>query len=153
MTANRRGFTLIETVVSLIILANLAVLGTELLRTSFRVMNQSVASQELVTRLNSAIGQLRVDAWNAKSFSSTNDQSLHIETGQGAAVDWSVDAGDLIRRAANGQRRWIGVGSDSLFQTNGPSAVFCSKSHVEGEQIRLVSQLQLARQLATPEDR
>jgi len=144
MTMQRRGFTLLETVTSLAILSSLAVVGTELLRTSLRVTHEAVAAQEMAARLSSAAGSLREDVWNAKAFSSNDNQSLHINPPQGSQINWSIDAGDLVREEGTEQRRWHGIGADSLFEIDGPSIILRSRNHDNREQMRLVSQLQLA---------
>jgi prepilin-type N-terminal cleavage/methylation domain-containing protein len=144
MSRRCRGFNLLETTASLVILSSLAVLGTQLLRTSLRVTGESVNAQETAVRLTSAVGQLRADVWNARAFSSNDDQSLHIEPPQGSPIEWSMDSANLIRVQGSERRRWMGVASNTLFQIDGPSVLLRSKSHGDQEQLRLVSQLQLA---------
>jgi hypothetical protein len=145
MTARRHGFALIDIITSLAVLGSLAVVGTQLFRTGLRLSQESVAAEESTIRMCSAIGAFRADVWNAKELGSKDSHSLQIAGADGNSMDWIIDGNDLVRSENGLQRRWIGVGEGCAFEADGPSVILRSVIRGETAQLRVVSQLQLAR--------
>jgi len=94
--ASRRGFTFVELLASLIILAAAALVLGELLVTSIRTSTDSAKRQDSIQRIDAMVGLLRKDVWGAEVIQ-TGKSELVLQAG-GRAIAWhQQDDGTLTR--------------------------------------------------------
>lgn len=121
----RRGFTLIEIIVVLGMVAFVMIIATNLFRATLRTWRESAAAQQAQSRFDQAIGQFRRDVWSATSMEAPNPRTAILQTPEGR-VEWdAIDPAGLARVAAADpadHRRWEGLGT-LTFSSRGPTLV------------------------------
>lgn len=97
----RRGFTLLELMFAIGLIAFLSLVGVRLLRATLRTWHDSAAAQAEQSRFDHAIGLLRRDVWVASSIEAPKPGTAILQT-PGGRIEWDADPnGDLLRRNAN----------------------------------------------------
>ncbi|HEY2584792.1 MAG TPA: type II secretion system protein [Tepidisphaeraceae bacterium] len=125
MRRRYRGFTLLELIVVLGLVAFVSIIATNLFRATLRTWRESAAAQQAQGRFDQAIGQFRRDVWSATSMELPNPRTAILQTPEGR-VEWdAIDPAGLARVAAADpadHRRWEGLG-DLTFSARGPTLV------------------------------
>jgi len=125
-----QGFTLLEVMLSLILMTMFAAVGTRLFTESMRIWKQSSDRQDDLARFDQAIAMFRADVWKATSLESNSSSQLICRSSADHQVKWSVaDDGSLLRTESNGsetpaERSWTGMGRGVTLTVKGNTAEF-----------------------------
>src|ERR1700752_2544552 len=92
MIRRNRGFTLIEMLVTLILLVTAGLLLPRLFRVTMRVVREAPEARDAIVRHDAAIDALRRDVWSAREIVvEDNGKSLRLSfSGQTPACLWRV---------------------------------------------------------------
>ena len=145
----RRGFTLTELLIVLILLGFVALAGGRLFSAAIRLGHSSAQVQNTAATFDAATSQLRADVWSAAAIEVDDKRAVIHPGGGGAAVTWSCAGGLLVRDPDGGTPRQWPLGADVTFRADGPSLVVHvpDTRAVAGGDVRLVSQLQLLQRM------
>jgi len=96
MTGRRRGFTLLELIMALGLMAAFMTASTRLFQVSFRTIRSTEMSRNQAARMDHCLAELRRDVWAARraSVSDTGELALEVD---GRRITWSVAEG-IVRR-------------------------------------------------------
>ncbi len=141
----RRGFTIIEVLVWIVLLTAAVLMGMRLFVSLMRTFREAPAQQEAMMRFDSAVRTLRDDVAGSGVFVMGPDERLMLSDGYRLehSVAWYQDGDDLVRRQGDEIRRWNGIGQQVSLSIDGPCIV--ARVHGRGDEtIRIMSQVQLA---------
>jgi hypothetical protein len=120
-----RGFLLMEVVGYLAIMAAVALVLSDLWITLGKVTRETTARNNLITRVDTAMNELRRDAWAARSFRiSSSGTRVEIQKDQEMVV-WEMAADGLLTRTQGA----AGPGNPRSWQ-NMPKVNFAAKGAV-----------------------
>jgi prepilin-type N-terminal cleavage/methylation domain-containing protein len=141
----RRGFTLTELLIVLILLGFVALAGGRLFSAAIRLGHDSAETQNHAAAFDAMIGSLRSDVWSAASVEADGGRAVVHPAGVGPAVTWSSAGGVIVRDPDGGEPRQWAVGSDVTFALDGPALVVHvpQTRAVAGGELRLVNEVQL----------
>jgi hypothetical protein len=112
---SRRGFLLVELLLTLILLAAFAAIATPVLRWSIRTL-VAPPPAAVAGRLDAAVGSLRRDVWGAVNLAAPSPHELQLTTADGRTVRWHVGPGELLQR---GEQHWSGLFPDAAVAIDG----------------------------------
>jgi prepilin-type N-terminal cleavage/methylation domain-containing protein len=141
------GFTLTEMIAVIVLSSAFGLISTHLFTQTMSVLNSAPAQTDAMTRFESVAQTLRQDAWGATSFSTAGPTAIQIDTVNKPGIRWEIDpAGDIYRTQGAERRRWMGVGTSAVLETDGPSLILRSTAQVAdvSRQVRFVSLVQIA---------
>ncbi len=140
--SRRRGFTLVELLQVVLLMAAFSVLATELFIMTMKASTQSVRRDELLGRVDSALAQLRRDVWSAEAIT-LQDGTLSLHRGKDE-LRWSSTAEGLTRLELprEQRRRWNKLPA-LTFELRGPQVIVHVGDGAD-DTVVLVSQVQLA---------
>jgi prepilin-type N-terminal cleavage/methylation domain-containing protein len=104
----RRGFTVIELIMALGLMAAFMTASTRLFQVSFRTIRSTEMSRNQAARLDHCLAELRRDVWAAQRASISNTGELALEL-EGRRITWSAAEGTVRRSDASPQettRTW-----------------------------------------------
>jgi len=136
-----RGFSLLEAMLFVGMLAFISTVTAHLFRTTVRTWHDTAARQTAHTRFDTALRQLREDVWSATSITITDKHAMLLHGPGGVEVGWrSLPSGALTRMetGTSAPREWDGLGEFS-FAVEGPN-VTVTQSGDRGSQVVLTSQ-------------
>jgi hypothetical protein len=139
----RLGFSIIEVLMALSLLVMFFAASGEVFKSTVLL---SSASQDLcdhTSQIDSVERQLRVDAWNCRSMTLADPQSVELTMADGAQISWKIDPQNCVVRtdAAGHAERRDAVGVGWAFSTDKVSLSISDGSSVP---TRIVSQVLLA---------
>jgi len=138
----KKGFTLTELLVSLILLVLFFSAAGELFKSTILLSSGSQELSNRASQIDSALFQLRRDVWNSVQIAAAGPRSVDLSSPDGTKTAWRIDLGSLTRTDAGGQtERWESVGDDWSFSTDGVSLTI---SDAASAPTRLASQILLA---------
>lgn len=142
----RRGFTLLEILVVIGLVAFVGLVSMQLFRATLKTWKNSADEQAVQSRFDLAIGQLCRDVWSATSIDAPNARSITIHNPAGT-VHWTANEPAGLSRTADrpdDARHWPDLGKIS-FESRGPMlVVHLTPTHEEaGGEMVLMSQSML----------
>ena len=121
------GFLLIEMMICLALMGVGALIATQVFHVTLRVWRDTERQQANESAIDSAVRQLREDAWGATSIELHSDHHVTLETADGTIVHWTWNAADApLARLPNGEaepRRWSRFPGTLTFAVRGPTVV------------------------------
>src|SRR5262249_18755390 len=102
----RRGFTLIEMLVTVILLGVFGLLVAQLFHATFMLNYDTANAHNAVPSFNFAAGRMRTDVWSAKKVELKSAHSATVTTAGDSAITWTIDQGVLAREDGSGRDRW-----------------------------------------------
>jgi len=96
MSHRRRGFTLLELIMALGLMAAFMTASTRLFQVSFRTIRLTELSRNQAARLDHCLAELRRDVWAAQHASVSNTGELALEP-EGRRITWSAAEGTVRR--------------------------------------------------------
>jgi prepilin-type N-terminal cleavage/methylation domain-containing protein len=107
---HHRGFTLLEVISCLGLIALVLTLASQLLHSSFNNIMHLTKLQAGTARIDHCVAALRHDIWESKSIVSTKLSEITLKT-EGAAIVWTATDSTLIRTRTAGSgeidtQRW-----------------------------------------------
>jgi prepilin-type N-terminal cleavage/methylation domain-containing protein len=146
----RRGFSLLEMAVVVIVLAIATGVLSQVFELAIRSMEQTAAAADRSARMDAALGQLRRDVWQSRDVQATAaGDLLHVLTPDGA-VRWQIDPDGMLTRTVEpggvgeAARSWIDTAEHWSFQSGDGSAVLVDASR-DGGRMTFMSQIRLDR--------
>jgi len=143
-----RGVFLIELLGYLAIMAVVAILVTDMINLSFRMVKEARQRDTLIHRVDSALDALRRDTWHAASIQAAGNQVTLASPA--AAITWRMEADGKLTRTAPGNApentTWLEMPSFT-FAAAGPALkvdVESGSGAATHEQATLPSQQMLA---------
>jgi prepilin-type N-terminal cleavage/methylation domain-containing protein len=135
------GFTLTEILVTLILLLLFFSAAGELFRSTILLSWGSQEFSNRASKFDSAVFQLRRDAWNSSRIVATGPQSVDLTGPDGTQTAWKIDRGSLTRTDPRSRtERWEFIGDDWSFSTDGVSLTISDGASAP---MRLASQILL----------
>ena len=121
MTRSRykRGFTTIEMMSVLLLLAAIGLVLSRLFLASMRVIDQAPRARDQIVRVEAMMTQLRDDVWHAADVRVSNPRTLIVDQ-----VTWTISRDDasITRTQDNETRHWKPISADLSFAAS-PSGV------------------------------
>ena len=110
-----RGFTIVEVMVTLSLVATFSVIAGYLFRDCLKVMREADSAQNRIVQFEFMTGLLRADAWAAGSIQAA-DESIELKQREGSVV-WTAEKGSVqrtVRRAGRADQiqRWTNLDVD-----------------------------------------
>ena len=148
----RRGFTLTELLIVLILLGFVALAGGRLFNAAIRLGHDSAQTQNTAAAFDAMVSSLRADAWSAASIETDGGRAVIHPAGGGPGVTWSSAGGVIVRDPDGGVPRPWPIGADVTFRTDGPTLVvrIPQTRSTAGGELRFVSELQLLARMPKP---
>jgi Tfp pilus assembly protein PilV len=141
----RRGLTMPEMLIMLIILSVFAVASTRLFQTTMKLATSTANSQDAALRLDHATALLRADAWTAPEIAA---QGNRVTLGD---IVWSIEKDTLKRSdAAEKVSQWA-VTPGTAFSMDGATLVLSvpRSGKLAADEIRMISQAQQLARLSS----
>ena len=111
---SRRGFMMIELLVSIVLLSVFALVATRLFTWATRVTAEAPAAEGQILLFDSMLGQLRADAWSSPRIRTSGDRNIDLDDG---AIRWAVQEDGCVTRTAGADTRaWRDVGQRVRFE-------------------------------------
>ncbi len=143
---NRRGFTVLEMLIAIGLMAFLGIVSQRLFVASFRAMQTARSADTSITRFDHAMRRLRADTWSSTQISA-DGLSATLKQSDGSSIAWRfTETGDLTRTDGAATLTWRDVSRLTRFSADGPSLVLHLPDGFSKRPggIKLISQLQLA---------
>src|SRR5689334_20492497 len=86
----RSAFTLIELLITVILMATVSLIVARLFRSTMHVIGDAPAAQNAIVRTDAMIRQLRADAWGAADVAAPSVDRTDLQVGGGKTIHWSV---------------------------------------------------------------
>lgn len=119
-TPRRHGFTLIELLATLTILAVFSLLATRMTIAAYNLTVSTTRTTASLNQLDSALGQLRRDVWNAQRLAVADPRHLVLQPPGADPITWSLtDSTTLRRDAGNSPRTWTNLPPEISFELAG----------------------------------
>jgi type II secretory pathway pseudopilin PulG len=145
----RHGLTLIDMLIAIGLISIFSVLAVKLVATSMRVSNEATRTQDLSSRFDSAVSQLRRDVWGAAKLESPDGKSIQISRDGEPAISWKIlDDGTISRVAPDVQQQWAKVGAGMTVKIEGSLVILA-----ESESDRAPRRIALLSRVVSPEAR
>ena len=147
--SRRRGFTIIEMLAALILLAAFFVVGGKLFYATFRTAQNVSQAQDAAASFDAALSVLRADVWSAHRIDVSNPQTVTLMLDGERRVSWTITATAASRIEGDRAGRWT-IPPNTTLKSDGPALVLIVpelKTSAGGE-IRLTNQLQLVSRLS-----
>jgi hypothetical protein len=148
-TRLRAGFTLMEMMLSLILLTAAFGLGVELMRSMMRVWNDTAQVSSRENRLDSALFRLRKDVWNSQGFNVNDPSSVELSTADGGKINWHIESDGAIKRTggSDAAQTWDSTAGGWHFEKDENSLIVIDDKSQNQIPLRLPSQIILATRL------
>jgi prepilin-type N-terminal cleavage/methylation domain-containing protein len=143
----RRGFTLTEVLVALVIFIVVMRLGGELFSSVVKEWHQNSVFADGAAKSDAVVDKLRRDVWGCDQIAVPDSQSVRLHDSNGEWIDWKFLAdGTAVRTNGAGQTwRCEGVCAGWSVCADGDGLVVQDSSLPEPGRVALVSQVLLAR--------
>lgn len=96
------GFTLVELLILLALLAVFVLIADEVFAVAFRTTRASESAQNRGVVVERMIASIRRDVWNAQHIEVDAAGQLTIQLGDGSSVAWTAAADQPVRRTPTG---------------------------------------------------
>jgi len=143
MRAHRhRGFTITEVLMTLSLLVIFFAAAGEVFRSTVLLGKSSQDLCDTASQADSALRQLRIDAWNARAISVPDPRSARISFADGTAITWQLDSQKSAIRidAAGHSQRWENIAAGWSFTADADSLIVSDGKSVPQ---RIISQILL----------
>jgi len=143
---NRRGFTILEMLIAIGLMAFLGAVSQRLFVASFRTMQAARSADTAITRFDHAMLRLRADSWSSTEFSA-NGLSATLKQSDRPAITWRFDeSGNLSRTDGDSTLTWPDISKGARFSASGPELILTVSDsfNKHSSSIKLISQLQVA---------
>jgi prepilin-type N-terminal cleavage/methylation domain-containing protein len=137
-----RGFTITEILITLSLLVIFFATAGEVFRSTILLGKSSQDVCDTASQIDSALRQLRIDAWNARAISVPDPRSAQISLADGATITWQLDAQNSAVRtdAARHAQQWNEISARWSFAADAHSLVV---SDGKSAPQRIISQILL----------
>ena len=145
--ARSNAFTLMDTMISVALVAVALGLASELVRLTLRAGRGLADAQTITVRFDAAMGALRKDVWNAAALRSDHGSGCTVERNSAVSIRWSINTdGTLSRESAGEAARTWDLGHQLVFDVDGTLLRVSSPSDrsEHGEAMSFLSQRALA---------
>ena len=103
----RRGFTLLEMLMALILLTVFALVAGEVFSNSMRALRTSSDNHNQLNSFENMLARLRQDAWTARSMRVNDPHQASLIDSSGQKITWSITpTGEFTRSAGADVCRW-----------------------------------------------
>jgi type II secretory pathway component PulJ len=143
---NRRGFTVLELLIMIGLMAFMGAVSQRLFVSSIRTMQAARSTDTAIVRFDHAMMRLRADVW-ASSEISADSTSATLKQSDGQTITWRIDeTGGLTRSEGDSTLAWQDVSRTAKFSADGPALVLHLSDGFNKSpgSIKLISQLQLS---------
>ena len=145
--AKRRAFMLMELIVVVLLLVGFMTVLTSLFVTAYRAQVNSIKRDNLLHRIDSALGTLRRDVWGARRMAYA-DGHLDLTINDKKQVRWeTAESHRLTRKQTGGggdtqvTQTWIDLPDVDDVNVHGPLVTLSFKEDRQHESLTLVSEL------------
>jgi len=118
-----RGFTLIEMVAAISLLAVVSVLMTQVFSSSMKAIREATERQDTAWRYDHVVAALQRDAQSALTLTVRNSQVLELDCGGGDRRQWVISSDSLTRKAISGVNTWKKIPGEITFNQRGSSVL------------------------------
>jgi prepilin-type N-terminal cleavage/methylation domain-containing protein len=116
----RRAFTLPEVLISLGLAAVFSLVSVQLLVMTMKVTSAAARSTEAAARLDTVLGRLRSDVWEASALDAAGT-TAEVRFPDGSAVTWRVEPDGSVSRTPLERPRADDAGSETKSSATAPS--------------------------------
>lgn len=102
----RRGFSLIEILLTLSLLGVFSLLAFRLLGANMKVTEATLMADSNTARFDRAVAALRADVFDSASLEMPSPRLLRIHGSDKQIVDWEIDGNTIRRTRAAARRAW-----------------------------------------------
>jgi len=144
---HRGGFLIIETLMTLSLLAFVFAAAGELFRASLLTCQASARDCDQASRLDSALLSLRRDIWQAGDIRVSDPTTVELTAGDGTKIVWRINPDASAQRIGpNGRStRWEPMDLQLRFVRDGSTLLVVHSGPPENQAIALVSQVLIGR--------
>jgi len=146
-TVRRAGFLIIETLMTLSLLAFVFAAAAQLFRASVLTAQSSARACNQASRLDSAMLTLRRDVWQSYDIRVTDPHTVELTAGDGKTIVWRINPDASARRIDPNRRsmRWESLGLQLRFVRDGATLVVVHSGRPDDQALPLVSQVLIGR--------
>lgn len=98
----RRGFTILELLVTLALLGAFALVASKLTDQMIHLLREAPAAELEATAESQVLAKFRADVWSARAMTTASDRVSVRLPGEEKAVEWKLGAGGLLARTSGG---------------------------------------------------
>jgi prepilin-type N-terminal cleavage/methylation domain-containing protein len=148
----RRGFTMLEILMALIIVGLSLTIAGELFESTMRASQSAAESHNAASSLETAVAVLRNDVWGASAIDVAAAQGVTLKLAGGRSVTWTIAPDGILTRMESDvpPRKWTLPPGASLAAEEAELILRLRASKFSaGGEVRMSSQVLLLRRMAS----